>query len=252
MCGKQRYVSDELTHFVGRNLPSDQARYELLVRILSEVEDNREGHKLHIKHADYEPGTSGSIGIRPDKRLADNELFSPQMTCYCDIPLEDLHIHMAKYSRFGIAWHKDFMVERGANPVIYMSKDSHLTDHRYNVRAERIRRREKFFNEVVPEWLNARMHAWQGLGALKNGRLDQQKLTGMENAILSYFLGYVVFFDANLPEDHKDNFYMEREWRLLGHLAFNISDVSRIILPTEFASPFRRDIPQYAGSVHLV
>lgn len=30
----QRYVSDELTHFVGRDLPDNEARYALLLKIL--------------------------------------------------------------------------------------------------------------------------------------------------------------------------------------------------------------------------
>jgi len=36
-------------------------------------------------------------------------------------------------------------------------------------------------------------------------------------------------FDASLPEDDPNNFYMEREWRLLRRLAFTSADVARII-----------------------
>ena len=36
MAKLQRYISDELTHFLGTNLESDEKRYELLIKIIQE------------------------------------------------------------------------------------------------------------------------------------------------------------------------------------------------------------------------
>ncbi len=60
---------------------------------------------------------------------------------------------------------------------------------------------------------------------------------------------YFKFFDANSPLDEADNYYMEREWRILGNVDFNISEVCRIHMPNEFASQFRQDFPAFAGEV---
>ena len=57
------------------------------------------------------------------------------------------------------------------------------------------------------------------------------------------------FFDQSLPHEHRDNFYMEREWRLIGNLQFRLDDVYRVILPTSFAKKFRADLPEYCGQL---
>ena len=54
---------------------------------------------------------------------------------------------------------------------------------------------------------------------------------------------------GSLPEEHDENFYMEREWRLHEGLAFGLGDVARIFLPPNWCQQFHEDIPDYAGPV---
>ncbi len=93
----QRYVSEELSHFVGRGYPQ-QTQYEVLLKIL------RSGL---LTYSPDEPNkTYGEIVIHPDAKISENELYYPGMVCLCDIPVQDLAIHMRKYSSFASRFRK--------------------------------------------------------------------------------------------------------------------------------------------------
>ena len=57
---------------------------------------------------------------------------------------------------------------------------------------------------------------------------DQELL---RDFLASYLFAYIKFFDPELPDEHPDNYYMEREWRALGPVAFSIADIRRILIP---------------------
>src|SRR3989442_15994361 len=110
----QRYVSDELTHFVGRGR-SEEEQYAVLVKILSDG---------WLTHAPHIPGISGYITVNARARLSENQMYVPGVVCFCDIPLADLRLHMAKYSPFGVAFLKSFLVPKGSSPVFYVPRNS--------------------------------------------------------------------------------------------------------------------------------
>jgi len=71
------------------------------------------------------------------------------------------------------------------------------------------------------------------------------------------FLDYVVLsylkpFDESKPEVDPDNYYMEREWRTLTSIRFTLPDVHRVIIPKEYASRLRQNVPGYMGQVMFV
>src|SRR6185503_8156099 len=53
-----------------------------------------------------------------------DELALKSVICFCDIPQADFQIHMKKYSPFGLAFSKEVLIEVGASPVFYISKNS--------------------------------------------------------------------------------------------------------------------------------
>src|SRR5437667_11562245 len=120
MATNQRYISKELTHFIKTRKAEhegENAIFEKMVKILK-----------------TECITTSSLGNREDRgiglsidksrKLSSNNKYIPGMICFCDIPLQDMSIHIAKYSRFGIAFKKDFLVSKGANPVFYVANQS--------------------------------------------------------------------------------------------------------------------------------
>jgi hypothetical protein len=82
------YVSEELTHFVGRHLVSEDDKFRLLVRILQtgwlQAGDRRKFSPGFILKADS------------SKNLTANDAVEVPVVCFCDIPRDDLAIHMEK------------------------------------------------------------------------------------------------------------------------------------------------------------
>ncbi len=232
MCrGQQRYVSNELTHFAGAG-STEKAQYDTLVKIIKE---GRISYKPHDKVDDipeglkYDPGCAYTFKGRFN--ASSNNLIFPDMVCFCDIPIGDLGIHVQKYSPFGLSFLKPFLIERGANPVFYVAKSSEIHG---TTRAD-------YFDEHVKLYLNNCMNANQAFPS----REHCQSINGF----FSHLLCYLKFFDPERSDDDKDNFYMEREWRSLNNIHFEIKDIERIIIPKSFAQIFRNDIPDYLGQL---
>jgi len=128
----QRYVSDELTHFVGRakmlpdGTPDNAGRYELLLRVLGDRQPDPRNARQGWLQASYREEFGPGFGMHSDgqKRLSTNEAIKCTMLCFCDIPPGQLQIHMQKYGSFGIAFSKQFLVHRGATPVHYVPRNA--------------------------------------------------------------------------------------------------------------------------------
>src|ERR1043166_232207 len=112
------YVSDHLTHFVGRSKPSDQERLQLLVQIVRSgilLDPSHVGQRypvFTVFRRDKQTGEQDNLeylsrpSIRHDlkAKLIDHKLIEPEMVCFCDIPFGELKIHCSKYGRFGLAF----------------------------------------------------------------------------------------------------------------------------------------------------
>jgi hypothetical protein len=121
MSPAQRYVSEELTHFAGRQLrkcdgePDYDAQYGLLVRILESA---------CLLFRPSEPTAQPKVEAINNLSFSKREMYKVDAICFCDIPLADLRLHMKKYSEFGIAFLKSFLVKKGATPAFYIAVDS--------------------------------------------------------------------------------------------------------------------------------
>ena len=229
----QRYVSDELTHFVGRRHgrepDGEECQYRLLVDIL------RSGLL----------GTQSQVFAGPskDQRFSDNQYYKADMVCFSDIPVADLAIHMGKFSRFGLAFNKSFLIERGANPVFYVARNSMA-----KLAHGQTRRRDEYFDqwhEKIWDYFGEVMdaHATGGEGE------DTREIRRLLGFLVYHFFNFVKFYDQGLAADHPENFYMEREWRIFGNLGFELDSVRRVIFPEKFARRFRADLPEYYGAI---
>ena len=99
--GVQRYVASDLTHFVGRGI-DEEGQYNLLIKIL------KGGWLTHPPH-DPHKQMELEFGPRPLLSSGDYEV---KCVCFCDIPLADISVHMTKYSRFGISFAKETLIEK--------------------------------------------------------------------------------------------------------------------------------------------
>lgn len=231
----QRYVSDELTNFVGASLPCDEDRYVLLIKILRE-----DRFLVHPSHRDIalggkEPHTVRSLSVDYGERFSSNKTFCGSYVCFCDIPVADLGIHSHKYGSFGIALGKQFLVRQGATPVFYVAETASmwsptvLMGSWYDELQARLQR----------VWTLYPDHAEVELQGVLDGTLQE----------LDEVFSYLKFFDPDKSIDDPEHFYMEREWRVLGCVRFSLTDVRRVILPEEYAERFRVDLPEYCNQL---
>lgn len=72
---------------------------------------------------------------------------------------------------------------------------------------------------------------------------DEKTLRALRGLLERDFLAFLVPFDSDLPLDHPENYYMEREWRKYGYLYFRPDDVEHIWVVAGYADRLVSDIP---------
>jgi hypothetical protein len=194
----QRYVSKELTHFVGRSLPSDDERYKLLLKILNdgllkgtgitdkEVESDNFYTNINFYSRD------GSKGIFSNETLVETS-----SVCFCDIPVNDLGIHIRKYKEFGLSFFKDFLIKKRANPIFYVAIDSKPT-----TRDSTIATRGDYFDKQLYAFAQLMQH-----------KLSNSELKDDFEKIYRFFgneiLPFLKPFECCRSESDEKNYYME-------------------------------------------
>jgi len=255
----QRYISNELTHFVGRALPDNDARYQLLLTIL----------KDGVLGAGFGRGAflGWSLNIKSKLALSSNNKYQGSYVCFADIPVGDLAIHVNKYGPFGLSFPKPFLLKCGVSPVFYVAGGARTLVFRHQVDAPKNRKITGPMKVLSPaeslarpdgmymsfaelfdesERQLARQHALPGGDAAEERNELNENLWEFLNL---YLFPYIKFFDPLLSDGHPDNFYMEREWRTTNIVPFQHSDVERILLPRSYADRFRGDVPSYTGQL---
>lgn len=232
MTSEQRYISNELTHLVGKGLETKK-QYEILIKIL------KEGCVTYPPHEE-KYRTSRELITHYRNNITENEMYEPSMVCFCDIPVCDLGIHINKYSPFGLSFDKEFIARKGGGPVYYLPKGAAPA---WSVGYDSPKDRGGVFNKEVKKCY----HLLDDLACANNEWSVRAKEA--QSFLGTSIFAYIKCFDHNLMDGHNDNYYFEREWRVLGNLSFSISDIKRIIIPEDYAVKFRKDFPNYHGQL---
>jgi len=256
------YTSDWLTHFVGRELPTEDARCGILLKILRERTLGQWDQQGGIL---VDPGTMSIPGVA---NLSGNELIKFKPVCFCDIPEADLGRHVKFYGRFGLAFEKKFLVGKGANPVFYVAKgslacherptappltlkdieaDEHsaLATHLVALDQKPIPvQRSAFFDHLVQDLMEVLPPPWPN-GTQADAHDPTREV--QQRVLVELFRNVFAFmkcFDEPLPEDDPRNYYMEREWRVAGFVSFEPGDVKRVYVAPGFRDQIEREFPQ--------
>jgi hypothetical protein len=80
----------------------------------------------------------------------------------------------------------------------------------------------------------------------------QRQAQDIQRVLHFHIFGYMKFFDHRLPEDDSDNHYMEREWRVVGNVKFDLGDLCRVIVPQSFQERLVGELPELRGKVSPV
>ena len=120
--------------------------------------------------------------------------FAYPMVCFCDIALSEVKKHLNSYGHYGIGLKKEWAVQKGLNPVLYLEKNSSLTTSILK-QARKILEIEGDVDENT-----------QTIEIKKNWK--QELLT-----TCSYMKNYEGSIKIKGKENPNYRFYNEREWR---------------------------------------
>jgi hypothetical protein len=284
----QRYVSSELSHFVGRGKAGED-QYQLLLHVL------RTGWLTYAPHDPRQPRTASLDFSRP---ISTDEVIKYQVVCFCDIPDADLAIHVRKYSKFGLSFRKDFLIARGACPVFYVANEGPVPAQQlfnpgdFAARIEAARKqgyvdralyfdtsvraildlfatfdalcceeKDRYFKGLSASEFKLRLAQLMGLSseqvtaveaALKGNAQSISTVRMCADFLLNYVFTFMKCFDAKRSFEDEANYYMEREWRIGSNVQFALSDVARVFFPSSFATRFRADMPSYVGQITFI
>jgi hypothetical protein len=285
----QRYVSSELTHFVGRGLP-ENAQYETLV--------NKILKPGWLTYPPHDVTIGRTLEVDFSKPISMDKALKYQVICFCDIPEPDLAIHVKKYSKFGLAFKKDFLIDQGASPVFYVANESPVSENElfsppeFSARLEEAKKRgyadrALLFDTAVRAIMDL-FAAFDGLNSDVNARwfkgantadfesrfkvllgINDEQLIALKMALASnekvfkalhmitHFVmndifSFVKCFDAKQAFEDEANYYMEREWRAAMNVKFSLKHVSRVFLPASYGARFRADLPAYTGQITYI
>ncbi len=237
---RPKYISPELFHFVGSSAPSDHERnYSVLKLVLSSG---------CVSHPPHEVGW-GKISYTLDleKRLAREELLVPTVTCYCDIPYEQLGPHISKYGPFGLSFSRHRLTKRGARPVIYVpcrpdDWTGVFTGHTL------LKELESTFRGVYEQRRilqppNSGLS--QGIELEAKPKTLLESLEKAEHTLALRILAYVKPYESTLEDTDPRYYYSEREWRKLGNFMFEPSDVIRIVVDESYLERAREELSPY-------
>lgn len=288
MADLQRYVSSELSHFVGKG-QVDEEQYQLLLHVLTTG---------WLTYAPHDPSLPRTASLDFSKPISADEVIQYQVVCFCDIPHADLAIHVQKYSKFGLAFGKNFLIDRGACPVFYVANESPVPANEvfspddFLPRINEAKKkgyvdRALFFDTSVRAILDL-FAALDALCCDEEGRyfkgfpgtdfkqrfaqllgLSSDQMVAIEAALkgndqalktvrmsadflLNQVFTFMKCFDAKRSFQDEANYYMEREWRIGANLQFTLADVVRVFFPANYAARFREDMPSYVGQITFV
>lgn len=274
------YISNNLIHFVGCNKDVN-TQYTILEKIINEGCISFPPHNTSQK-----PATN----INSNGRISENTLFNTDIVCFCDIPDDSLTIHVNKYSKFGLGFTKDFLLKQGASPVMYIPLEGlssmkdvpgmnqkfstladefnffsqHLLDITQQVNFLILSLGPQKVNDTIKNFLdNIRPY---DKGLTEDSYFKKETIKGIyENTNELYknnfslfqflffrFWCYIKFFDHTKDPDDNDNYYYEREWRVIGNINFTNQDIANLYIPSDFKEKFISDYPEYGNKLILL
>jgi hypothetical protein len=242
---RPQYISHELFHFLGRPAPEEHDRnFAVLKTVLSSG---------CISHPPHEAGWGNiSYSLDLSKRLAREEMLIPTVTCYCDIPYEQLASHTTKYGAFGLSFSRHHLTRVGARPVIYVpcrpdDWQGVFTGHTL------LRELEATFRGIHEQRALLALDEDSqcrsvGLGAPATTLLEA--LLKAEHTLALRMLAFVKPYESTLDDDDPRYYYSEREWRKLGNLIFEPADVQRIVVHQSFLTRAKEELPEFANRMY--
>jgi hypothetical protein len=199
--------------------------------------------------------------------LCKDEFIRFRPVCFCDIPKDNLQRHAGVTGPFGLAFLKDFLVAKGANPVFYVAKGSVACHEQPTVPPLRVEdieadaqaalqkhfaalnegpkpvQRCEFFDHLVADLNRILLSPLPADAQAHSDDAPREVQTRVLFDLTRHVFAFMKFFDESLPEEHPENFYLEREWRVAGFVRFELHDVQRVYVAPGYGDRIEREFP---------
>lgn len=119
------------------------------------------------------------------------------MTCFCDINMQRIKWHTKKYGKYGIAFHKDWSIQKGIQPIHYINPNSFL------------------IREYRDSFISAEKYSG-----------DDSEIGKLQDYLLCH-LAFMKPLYGEISSPFCQNFHDEREWRYVP----NMVDISSELPP---------------------
>lgn len=223
----QNLASDTLFHFVGRSHPTDDAaNFEILAAILKSME---------LRTNEVAGRRSVMLMRRdPARPVTNGEPIEQKVVCLCDIPIRELRFHSNRYGRFGVGISRSVAAQWGTRPVIYIPTSKKTFGGWGNRFADEVRTVVEGLERFFPDKLSTRARVAGSPAVDAQDAVDEAS-----GLIVRDMMAFLKFFDVDLPDDHPENFYLEREWRKFASLGLAPS-LRVVVTPAEYHEPLKQ------------
>lgn len=180
-------------------------------------------------------------------RRSKAEMLVPTVTCYCDIPYGQLGPHISKYGSFGLSFSRHYLTKVGARPVIYVPcrpDDWRGVFTGYTL----LKELEATFVGVQEQRAALSPDTngkHTGVGLETRPKSASEALEKTEHTLALRVLAFIKPYESTLDESDPNYYYSEREWRKLGNLMFEPSDVLRVVVHHSFLARVREEFPAF-------
>ena len=121
------------------------------------------------------------------------------MTCFCDINMQRIKWHTKRYGRYGIAFHKDWSIRKGIQPIHYINPESFI------------------LREYRETFIDAEKYSG-----------DDPEIERLQDYLLCH-LAFMKPLYSDMSSSAKQNFHDEREWRYVPNMADISSELPQIL-----------------------
>jgi hypothetical protein len=102
------------------------------------------------------------------------------------------------------------------------------------------------------ERMGKAFHELKSFDDVLSVKQDLHALLLYQTTIEAFIFGFLKFYDPSLPQDHIDNYYMEREWRVAGKVKFLLDDIECLYVPPDFLDQALKDFPALDGKIRFL
>lgn len=235
-------MNEALYHFVGWGSPTDDEKnFKTLCAILDLMRVGR--------YPNDNPSAGLQLIIDSNRTLQKGELIQQSITCFCDIPFDDLGIHVSKYGSFGVGVSRHWLSVFGARPVSYVPRPSSRPDTRGHSLVSEL--------QALIKGIQTHLYPPEPFENTSVRTVGEELTTSAEviDCLESVFnrelLAYLKFYDSDLPQDHPENYYTEREWRKFLPMPLDLA-LLEVVVPASYEEVTRNRFPQFSAKLRAL